>query len=130
MYLIWETKKERADLANCEIVPTLFRELLRGYCERCMEKEKPYITVEELTSDEKLREINKWLDSKLEEVFRGSDPRTYAQFRAFMRRCSEGKASDKSWLFDYHKNNFKQFFKKGQHKKRELDFKKHLTVNK
>ena len=92
-----------------------------------MNRERPLINIEELTSEKGLREINKWLDEKLEEVFRGADSKTYAQFRAFMRRCAEGKGSDKSWLLDYHKKHFREFFKRGQEIRKEGELKKRLN---
>ncbi len=76
-----------------------------------MRERKPCLTIEELTSDEALRQIEKRLDDHLERLFRGSDPKTYAEFKAAMRADYKGKNNDKLWLLDYWKENWRKYFK-------------------
>ena len=76
-----------------------------------MRERKPCLTIEELTSDEALRQIEKRLDDHLERSFRGSDPKTYAEFKAAMRADYKSKNNDKLWLLDYWKENWRKYFK-------------------
>ena len=93
-----------------------------------MREKKPSITIEDLTSDERLREIEKTLDDHLEKVFSELGPEIYTEYEAARRADYERKNNDKSWLLDHWKDNSKKYFKMGRQKNRELRFKKHLTV--
>ena len=88
-----------------------------------MREKQPTITIEELVTDEELRKTEKILDDHLERLFRDSDPKTYTRYKAFMRYCDEGKCTDKSWLIDHWKANWKKYSKQGEQKNRELRLK-------
>ena len=93
-----------------------------------MGKQKPLITIEELTSDEELRKIEKMLDHRLEKAFSKMGPKIYAEYKAARRADYKRKNNDKSWLHDHWKDNWKKYFKLGEQKNRELKFKKDLRL--